>query len=100
MIIRYTILSLFLFTSAGMCYSQLPATDMSCAPKVGILKAEFQPVYKKGIEKMKDFFVGAAAELNPPNANGIIELNMIICAQDEAMLSSLVNKTDMFVDTM
>ena len=97
---RHTILILLLFISAGICYSQAPAADMSCPPKMVFNKAEFPPVYKNGAEKMKAFFAEAAAELVPPNANGIIELNMIICAQDEAMLSSLVNKTDMFVDTM
>ncbi|HEV7779838.1 MAG TPA: hypothetical protein VGO58_01160 [Chitinophagaceae bacterium] len=100
MIIRYTILFLFLFSGAGMCYSQGPASDMSCPPKMVFNKAEFPPVYKNGVEKMKAFFSEAAAELIPSHANGTIELNMIICYQDEAMLSSLVNKTDMYVDTM
>jgi hypothetical protein len=100
MIIRSgTIFSLLLVLSS-VTYAQAEKPDMNCPQKMVFQKAETPPVYKHGMEKMKAFFADAGPELVPPNAHGTIELNVIICYQDEAVLSSLVNKTNMFLDTM
>ncbi len=98
--IRITKLFLFLFISGVASFAQSPETDLNCPQKQVFVKAETAPVYKHGMEKMKAFFSDAALDLVPPNANGTIELDVVICFQDEAVLRLLNNKTNMYIDTM
>jgi hypothetical protein len=98
MMARSAVLLLILFTSFDMAYGQNAATDMTCHKNNLVSKVDVFPVYKKGMAAMKSFFGDAAEELIPSSTTGIMELNMIICYQDEAVLLTINNKTEMYVD--
>jgi hypothetical protein len=62
------------------------------------VKAEYMPVFKKGLDSLAVFFNRNLSSIEPGNSSGTLTLAMIICNSGSARLQSMINRTDFPID--